>query len=322
MKFTFLGTSAGTPTKQRNVSGLAIELERDKSWCLVDCGEGTQQQIVHSPYSTATLAAIFITHVHGDHSFGLPGLLASAGMGGRTAPLKVIAPKPLQEFIEVMLRTTDSYIPYPLEFIATEDLTGPVEVAGFSVEAFALSHRVPCHAWKFTEHNMERKLDIAKLEAEGIERGAAWGLLCKGETVTVMDALGVERVLEGRDYWLTEHNPRQIIVAGDNDNPQLLAEAAAGVDVLIHEATYTQAVSDKVGPAPMHSSAKQLAVFAEAVQLPNLVMTHFSARYGGSGENSVEQLREEGQQFYHGKLFLAEDFASYRLKRSGELKLQ
>ncbi len=316
MKFTFLGTSAGVPTKQRNVTALALGLEGNKDWCLVDCGEGTQQQLLHTTYTLSTLAAIFITHVHGDHCYGLPGVLASAGMGGRTAPLKVIAPKPLHEFIEVMLRTTDCYIPYELEFMATEGITEPVEVAGFSVQPFALSHRVPCHAWHFTELNIEPKLDTNKLQREGIARGPLWGRL-QSEQKVILDS---GQQIDIKDYCLPPIEPRRLIVAGDNDQPELLFAAAKGVDLLIHEATYTQAVSDKVGPAPMHSSAKQLAIFAEQVKLPNLVMTHFSARYGGRGKNSVEQLRIEAEAHYSGEVYLAEDFASYELKVGGEVK--
>lgn len=314
MKFTFLGTSAGVPTKKRNVTGLALSSGSD--WCLVDCGEGTQQQLLHTPYSLASLKAVFITHVHGDHTYGLPGILASAGMGGRTAPLKVIAPKPLHEFIEVMLRTTDCFIPYPLELIDAECLlTDSIDASGFNVQAIALSHRVPCFAYKFTELNVEHKLDQHKLAADGIARGEIWGKLHKGEAVHLDDG----REINGRDYWSCENTARKLIVAGDNDKPELLQQAVADVDLLIHESTYTQAVSDKVGPAPMHSSATQVAKFAAATNLPNLVLTHFSARYGGSGENSVESIRKEAQQFYSGPIFLAEDFASYQLKVNSEL---
>ena len=317
MKFTFLGTSAGVPTKQRNVTGLALSMDNGRGWCLVDCGEGTQQQLLHTPYTLSTLEAIFITHVHGDHCYGLPGIIASAGMAGRKAPLKVIAPKPLGEFIEVMLRTTDCYIPYPLEFIATEDIKGPVEVCGFSVEPFALSHRVPCHAWKFTELQTQQKLNRDKLQCDDIPQGPLWGKLQAGESVELEDG----RLVYGQDYLIVDENPRRMIVAGDNDSPELLLDAASDIDLLIHEATYTQVVADKVGPDPMHSSSKQLGVFANSVNLPNMLLTHFSARYGGSAENSVEQLREEASCYYSGNLFLAEDFATYQLKKDKTLKL-
>ena len=108
MKFTFLGTSAGTPTKSRNVTALALEYGEARSWYLFDCGEGTQHQLLHTRHSLVKLRAIFITHVHGDHTFGLPGLLASASMSGRTEPLAIIAPAPVQTFIESAINTSDS----------------------------------------------------------------------------------------------------------------------------------------------------------------------------------------------------------------------
>lgn len=315
MKFTFLGTSAGVPTKKRNVSGLAIGLEREKGWCLVDCGEGTQHQLLHTPYSLVSLEAIFITHVHGDHCYGLPGILASAGMAGRKTPIKVIAPASIKEFIDVILKTTDCFIPYPIEFIATETLNSAIEVAGFKVEAFELLHRVPCHAWRFTESNLAHKLNISKLEQESIPKGPIWGRLCKGDVVILENGCK----LIGKDYWIADHRVRKIIVAGDNCKPELLNKAAHDIDVLIHEATYTQEVSDKVGPAPMHSSAKEVAKMANSINLPNLILTHFSARYSDYGEHPTELLRDEAQKNYNGEIFLAQDFACYHLKKNGQL---
>jgi ribonuclease Z len=90
MEFTFLGTSSGTPTKSRNVSGLALSAKMSKPWYLVDCGEGTQHQILRTRYYLNNLKVIFITHIHGDHCYGLPGILAGASMAGRTAPLTII----------------------------------------------------------------------------------------------------------------------------------------------------------------------------------------------------------------------------------------
>ena len=92
MNLKFLGTSAGVPTKNRNVSGVALRESKGKGWYLIDCGEGTQHQVLHTKLSFHSLKAIFITHVHGDHCYGLPGILASAGMGGRKAPLTIVAP--------------------------------------------------------------------------------------------------------------------------------------------------------------------------------------------------------------------------------------
>ena len=117
MEFTFLGTSAGTPTRSRNVTGLALCLSGPKPWYLVDCGEGTQHQVMRTRYSVMQLRAIFITHIHGDHIFGLPGLLTSASMLGRTEPLDIIAPPQVRRFIDAVIENSDSSLSYPLNFI-------------------------------------------------------------------------------------------------------------------------------------------------------------------------------------------------------------
>ncbi|WP_444997439.1 MBL fold metallo-hydrolase [Aliikangiella sp. IMCC44359] len=99
MELIFLGTSSGVPTKNRNVSGLAIKMQKNKHWYLVDCGEATQHQILHTKLSIKYLEAIFITHVHGDHCYGLPGLLASMSMAGKTEMLTIVAPKNIEKMI-------------------------------------------------------------------------------------------------------------------------------------------------------------------------------------------------------------------------------
>ena len=118
----FLGTSSGTPTKQRNVSAIAIKKANAKSWHLIDCGEGTQHQILHTHLSLNTLSSISITHIHGDHCYGLPGLLASAAMAGRTDPLLIIAPQGIQRFIETTCQLTELQLPYKINFLAVETM--------------------------------------------------------------------------------------------------------------------------------------------------------------------------------------------------------
>ena len=102
MQLTFLGTSSGTPTRTRNVSGVALSIDERRDWYLIDCGEGTQHQILRTPLSLLSLRTILITHMHGDHCYGLPGLLASAELAGRTEPLTLIGPASLKPYIEVM----------------------------------------------------------------------------------------------------------------------------------------------------------------------------------------------------------------------------
>ena len=312
MSLLFLGTSAGVPTKSRNVSGIALRESKGKGWYLIDCGEGTQHQVLHTKLSFHSLKAILITHVHGDHCYGLPGILASAAMGSRKAPLTIVAPAGIQTWLEATCAVTQLCLPFALEFICSDDLPS-VEFENMAVTTFALSHRVPCYAYAFTERNVEAALDVNKLDQQGIPRGPLWGQLKQG-----MDVTFEGKQLRSQDYLLFKHAPRKVVIAGDNDRPELLAEACAGAQVLVHEATYTEEMAQKAGDVG-HSYAKLVAAFAELVQLPNLVLTHFSPRYqlNPHASPSIEDIRKEAQRVYSGSLYLARDFGEYTLDKSG-----
>jgi ribonuclease Z len=320
MEIQFLGTSSGTPTRRRNLSALALRAEASKQWCLIDCGEATQHRILRTSLSLMTLRAIFITHIHGDHCYGLPGLLASAGMLNRTETLSVIGPPSIGRFIDCVLETTELRLPYPLQFISVEALADTPLLPDLAVRATALSHRVPSYAYSFCEKAVEGKLDVDKLRRDAVPAGPGWGRIQRGRDLMLADG----RTIHARDYLLTPRKPRKIIVGGDNDSPGLLAAEAASADVLVHEATYTQAGLDKVGPAPQHSSAAAVARFASKAGIPNLVLTHFSPRYqeqeaARNGPPTLADLEAEARAGYQGKLFLASDLDRYALDRQGDL---
>ena len=316
MDLLFLGTSAGVPTKARNVSATAVIEASGSHWYLVDCGEGTQHRLLHTPLSIRDLRAIFITHVHGDHCFGLPGLLASAGMSGRTQPLDLVLPAALHDWVRQGLVASDTFLPFELRLLAVEEL---VEWRSdtLAVTSVQLSHRVPSVGFVFTELNPEPRLDIPRLEADGIPRGPLWGDLAKGLTVQHGG-----RLLHGSDYLRPSRAPRRVIVCGDNDNPGLLADAARGADVLVHEATFTQAVVERTGVTFGHSTAAAVARFAEAAGVRNLVLTHFSARYQNDPRRSpsIDNLRDEALAHYNGRLTLAQDLQRYHIGRDGCLQ--
>jgi ribonuclease Z len=334
MEFQFLGTSSGTPSRTRNVTALALRslggVRAARHWVLVDCGEGTQHRILRTSWSLHELRAIFITHMHGDHCYGLPGLLASAGMLNRTAPLILVGPAALRPFLEGVMATTELGLPFPVVHVDVARLADTEVPAAdlaealpdLAVRATALSHRLPSWAYTFMEREVERKLDTAKLAAAGVARGAAWGELQHGRQVTLPDG----RVLAPRDWLLPGRKPRKIIVGGDNDRPELLVEDARDAEVLIHEATYTEAVLQKVGPAPRHSSARMTALAAARAGVPNLVLTHFSPRYqqkqDGKGQLTMADVENEAREVYGGQLFLASDFERYVLDREGRLARQ
>lgn len=316
MEFQFLGTSSGTPSRTRNVSGLALRTSGAKHWYLVDCGEGTQHRILRTNYSPMSLRAIFITHIHGDHCYGLPGLLASAGLLNRAEPLLIAGPPAVERFVRGVMESTELRLPYPLEFLHIEHGWRIATLPDVTVEAAELSHRVPSFAFAFTEKAIERKLDIDKLERDGVPSGPGWGQLQRGEDIHLPDC----RVARSSDYILPTRARRKIIVGGDNDTPSLLKAQAQGAQVLVHEATYTEDVLQKVGPGPQHSSARATAAFAREAGIPNLVLTHFSPRYQESGGAlSMAHLEEEARAEYSGNLFLAEDLQRYALDRQGVL---
>jgi ribonuclease Z len=290
MDLIFLGTSAGAPTRNRNVSGTALIESSGKGWYLVDCGEATQHQLLRTPLTVKNLRGCFITHVHGDHCFGLPGL---------------------------SLSVSRSCLPFELRLHASETLNG-WRNGHVQVDTVALSHRVPSHGYIFAESSPDPRLDVQRLEAEGIPRGPIWGELAHGREVE-----HAGRLLRAQDYLRPARPGQRFIICGDNDTPELLAKVAPGADVLVHEATFCQTLIDRTRESYGHSSAAAVARFAESAGIPNLVLTHFSARYQSNPGQSpfIGDIREEAAASFTGQLVLARDLERYHLDRDGRLQV-
>lgn len=313
LHFTFLGTSSGVPTLIRNVSALAIRNSKNKDWILVDAGEGTQHRIQQAKLSLQSLVAICITHVHGDHCYGLVGLLASAGMNARTAPLTIIAPKEIQQWIELTAQLTDLHLPYSLNFIDVNEATQIQQITDeLSIQAYPLSHRVPSFAFSIKAQYIQKKLDTQTLLQLGVPKGKAWGDLQQGLDIEVNG-----KTLKSADYLHMQTQQIHAIVGGDNDQPELLANACKDAQLLIHESTYTQSILDKVGSGPMHSSAKMVAEFAQKNNLGNLILTHFSPRH--QDQIGQKAIADEVHQYYQGNFYLADDFNQFSLDMTGQL---
>lgn len=315
MELFFLGTSSGVPSKGRNVSGIALCRANSKSWCLVDCGEASQHQLLHLPLSLSQLDTLLITHLHGDHCYGLPGLLASASMQGRSAPLRLVGPADLWPWLQATCTYTHLHLSFALEFHPLESLQAPLMLAEFELSACPLAHRVPSYAYAFCEKRLPGKLDEAKLRHAGIPAGPLWGQLHRGEQVEWQG-----QHYHGHDFILSPRAPRRVIISGDNAEPSCLAPLLPA-DLLVHEATYSEEVLAKVGPGPMHCSAARIARYAGQAGIPNLLLTHFSPRYQRpSGPLSIQALQQEAAAVYAGRLLLAEDLRHYRLTPEGQLE--
>lgn len=313
MDILFLGTSSGVPTKERNVTSIALIEENSRAWYMIDCGEATQHQLLNTSLSLNDLEIIFITHVHGDHCYGLPGLLASAGMNGnRKKTLILVAPDGIKQWLESTIALTQMYLPYELKFVSTETI-GNFFYRDFLINSCALSHRVPSYAYSFLEQKPAAKLDVEKLKQSGIPAGPLWHQLQKG-----MDIEFEGKVFLNKDYLIQTHPARKIIVAGDNDQPGLLKDFCENAQLLIHEATFTRDIAIKMAHAG-HSSAELVARFAESIMLPNLLLTHFSPRYNETLNNTavLNPVEVEAKLFYKGNLFMARDYARYKLNKSG-----
>ena len=323
MRLTFLGTAAGLPAKNRNVSALILALDESRKWCLIDCGEGTQQQLLGCGYTLSNLQAIFITHVHGDHMFGLPGLITTAAMQGRTKSLTICAPEFVERFVRTALECADSSeLPFTLEFIRSDRPDFLYQTDDFVVTSHELSHRVPSYAYAFAEKPNPPPLSPARLVALNIPQGPLWGTLQQGRSITLEngETITPEMVRE------TPPKPRFVVIGGDNDQPSLLHHLLTRADLLVHEATFTTDVLKKSGGKYMHSSAELVGRAAEQAELGHLILTHFSNRYSSTcsknakkGTATLADLHDEAKAVYSGNLVMARDMGCWQLKKDRSL---
>ncbi|AYY79685.1 MULTISPECIES: ribonuclease Z [Proteus] len=305
MELIFLGTNAGVPSKDRNVTSMVLDLQnKQKSMWMFDCGEATQHQILHTRVKLPRLNKIFITHLHGDHIFGLPGLLCSRSMGGTETRLTVYGPKGIKAFIETALTLSQSYLTYPLDIMEIEDAGFLFDEEGIKVSCEALSHPVPCFGYRLEEKNSPGKLDAQKLKAENIPTGPWLQDLKQGKTITLPDG----RAIDGKAYIGPEIKGRCIAIFGDTQPTPNALNLANNADVIVHEATFKHEMAEQANSRG-HSTTVQAATLAKNANVKKLILTHISSRY--LPEDYVELLKESQHVFSHTEI--ASDFAIFRL---------
>lgn len=305
MELLFLGTSAGVPTRSRNVTSLLLDLQhptRGGLW-MFDCGEGTQHQLLRTESHPGKLDKIFITHLHGDHLFGLPGLLCSRSMAGNVHPLTIYGPPGIREFVQTSLRISGSWTDYPLEI--AEIRAGEVfRDDAYTVTAAALNHPVECFGFRIEEHDKPGALDAAALIATGVPFGPLFQRLKRGESVTLADG----RTINGAEYLSPPRPGKKLAIFGDTAPCANAIALAQGVDLLVHEATLEASMEEKANSRG-HSSTRQAAQLACEAQVKKLIITHVSSRYDTQG--CAMLLAECRAGFAESEL--AEDFARLRV---------
>lgn len=305
MEITFLGTGAGIPSKERNVSAIYLDLlqEIKEAW-LFDCGEATQHQILHTTIKPRKISKIFITHLHGDHIFGLPGFLSSRSFLGGDGPLTIYGPVGLQEYVETSLKVSGTHLSYPLHFLEIEEGV-LIDNDHFLVECIQLDHNIASFGFKITEKDKPGELKVEKLKALGIQPGPIYRKIKESPSVTTDDG----QVIFRDDVIGQVKKGRIITIFGDTKYLPQLSNFVQNSDLLVHEATFAAGEGQLAGNYG-HSTTRDAAQLAKSGNVKRLIMTHISSRYQKADE---KDLLAQAQAIFPNTM-IAHDFYSEKIE--------
>ena len=300
LSIIFLGTGGSWPTVKRNVSSVA--LKRAGEIILFDCGEGTQRQFQKSSLSYMQISKIFITHFHGDHFLGLPGLIQTMQLNDRDIPLHIYGPKGMNDLL-VQLLTLGYFKPnYPV--ISHEVDGGDVlDFEGYKINIIRVNHGIPALAYCLVEDMRPGKFDKPKALSIGIPEGPLFSKLQKGETINLKDG----RKITPNMVLGPPREGRKIVFSGDTKPIKEMVEFAKDADVLIHEATFESELEDVAGDYG-HTTAYQAAEIAKKANVGKLFLIHISPRY-----MDYKMIEEDARKIFE-ESFVPKDFQEVEVK--------
>lgn len=309
MQLQFLGTGAGMPSKERNVTSIALKLldEIGSIW-LFDCGEATQHQILQTSIKPRRIDKIFITHMHGDHIYGLPGFLGSRSFLGGDSPLTIYGPAEVKDFIEAAIRYSKTHLTYPIDFIEVRE--GVVfEDEHFTVHAKKLQHVIDCYGYRVEQKDLPGQLLVDKVQAQGVPRGPLYGELKEGRDITLENG----HIVRATDVLSAPKKGFTVTVLGDTKYCAASIDLAREADIVVHEATFDSSTAE-LAASYGHATNIEAATIAKKANAKNLILTHLSARFL---KKDVERLVEESRTVFS-RTYAAEDFAMFALD-NGEI---
>ena len=290
MEILFLGTGAGLPSKGRNVSSLALKVldELNEVW-LFDCGEASQHQILKTNIKPRKIRKIFITHMHGDHIFGLPGFLSSRSFQiSDKEDLTVFGPQGIRAYIEASLKFSKSHLLYPLRIVELNPKGGSIKLnEGWKVEYLPLDHGILSYGYRVIEPDHPGQLLMDKVNAFNVPKGPLLGQLKLGKSIVLDNG----QVLDGKDFIGNKKPGRIVTILGDTRPCHQSLELASQADALVHEATH-QTEEASMAKQYYHSTSLQAGELAHKAQVKALYLNHISARYLGK---DIKQLQLEAE---------------------------
>jgi ribonuclease Z len=279
MKIIFLGTGGTYPSKNRNVTSIAVQIGPDV--VMLDCGEGTQRQLMYSPVSFMRIRAIFVSHLHADHFLGIPGLVQSMSLNGRTECLRILGPTGTAETVARMLSL--GHFASQFEVLAEDLSPGQlVPFGSFQVEAGGAAHTVPALAFAVQESPRPGRFDVERAKELGVPEGPLFRELQSGSEVRVGDVTVRPCEVMGES-----RSGRRLVYSGDTRPCESVLALARDADVLIHDCTLG-AEHSSIASEFGHSTAREAAEVAVAAGVGRLVLIHFSPRYDDPGPLEAE----------------------------------